>query len=155
MFTHINKENKPTMVDVGDKKITKRRALARSVVVAHAVLMQHFKDGDISTKKGPVFQTAIIAGNMAVKKTFDLIPFCHPVPIEACNINIDVVDNKIVINCEVKAEYKTGIEMEALCGASVAALTVYDMCKALSHEIIIEKTELISKNGGKKDYVKT
>ncbi len=154
MFTHLDKKNKPKMVDVGDKIITKRRAIARSIITAPEVLMQHFSDGEISTKKGPVFQTAIIAGTMAVKKTPELIPFCHSLPIESCKINIDVIDNKIVILCDVSTHYKTGIEMEALCGASIAALTVYDMCKALSHEIVIESTELINKSGGKNDYAK-
>ena len=154
MFTHLDKKNMPKMVDVGEKIVTKRRAIARSIIVAPEILMQHFSDGEISTKKGPVFQTAIIAGTMAVKKTFELIPFCHSLPIEACKINIDVVDNKIVILCDISTHYKTGIEMEALCGASIAALTIYDMCKALSHEIKIESTELIKKSGGKNDYAK-
>ncbi len=155
MFTHVDENNQPKMVDVGEKKVTRRLAKARSVVVAPDLVMQHFKDGEISTKKGPVFQTAIIAGTMALKKTSELIPFCHPIPIESCHISIQVIGGQIIIDCEASTHGKTGIEMEALCGASLAALTVYDMCKALSHEIRIESTELLEKSGGKRDYVKT
>ena len=115
--------------------------------------MQHFNNDEILTKKGPVFQTAIIAGTMAAKKTSELIPFCHPIGLENCRININVNDaDEIVIECITTVTSKTGVEMEALTGATVAALTVYDMCKALSHDIVIRETRLISKTGGKSDY---
>ena len=109
---------------------------------------------EIHSKKGPVFQTAIIAGVMAAKKTHELIPFCHPLGLESCKIQVNVDNNQdLVIVCECKVSGKTGVEMEALTGATVAALTVYDMCKALSHQIIIGETKLLTKSGGKSGYV--
>lgn len=155
MFTHVDHNNRPKMVDVGGKVASHRFAWARSVVVAPECVMKHFNNNEICTKKGPVFQTAIIAGTMAVKKTHDLIPFCHPMAIEGCEIEICVSDLKIIVDCKVSVFHKTGVEMEALFGASVAALTIYDMCKALSHEISIEQTELMEKSGGKHDYQKS
>jgi cyclic pyranopterin monophosphate synthase len=113
-------------------------------------------DGDIQTKKGAVFQTAIIAGTMAVKKTSDLIPFCHPLPIDNCKINIYMADNQeVIIECVVKVHSRTGVEMEALTGVSVAALTIYDMCKAISQHIIIKEIKLMAKSGGKTDFQRT
>jgi cyclic pyranopterin phosphate synthase len=107
----------------------------------------------LRTKKGPVFETAIIAGVMAAKRTHDLIPFCHPLPLEDCKIDIAWgAQNEVVIQCSVRATHKTGVEMEALTGASVAALTIYDMCKALTHGIEIRDVALLSKTGGKRDY---
>lgn len=153
MFTHVDKTNRPKMVDVSEKSSTLRRAVAESCVVVSDEIMSHFKGDDIQTKKGPVFNTAIIAGTAAVKKTWDLIPFCHPLLIQGCNFKIHTAPvNRIIIQCEVITEGKTGVEMEALCGATVAALTVYDMCKALSHEMKIESTRLLEKQGGKSDY---
>ena len=154
-LSHIDSNNNPTMVDVGDKAITQRTATAQSKVILPTTVKAALTDGEINTKKGPVIQTAIIAGVMAAKKTHELIPFCHPLPLENCKINIDVTANKnLLITCECKVTGKTGIEMEALTGASVAALTIYDMCKALSHEITITDTQLIKKSGGKSDYQK-
>jgi cyclic pyranopterin phosphate synthase len=122
------------------------------VVVADEI-MEKFVGEDIHTKKGPVFQTAIIAGVMAAKKTGDLIPLCHPLGLENCQIFIKVIGkNDIEILCTASLSGKTGIEMEALTGASVAALTIYDMCKAMSHHIVIKETRLIEKTGGKKDF---
>jgi cyclic pyranopterin phosphate synthase len=110
-------------------------------------------DGDeIHSKKGPVFATAIIAGVMAAKKTHELIPFCHPLGLEKCDVTIDVDASDLTILCRCKVHHKTGVEMEALTGASVAALTIYDMCKALSHDIVIGETRLIAKTGGKQDF---
>ena len=155
MLTHVNEKNQPTMVDVSKKNSTQRFARARSIVQVPKTILQQFKDGDIQTKKGPVFNTAIVAGTMAVKKTHDFIPFCHPLPIESCHIDIWVNEKEeIVVECSAKAHYKTGIEMEALCGASIAALTIYDMCKAMSQEICITQTYLLEKSGGKSDYLK-
>jgi cyclic pyranopterin phosphate synthase len=111
------------------------------------------QDGEITTAKGPVFQTAIIAGTMAAKKTHDLIPFCHPIGLESCRIEIQIdASGNAQIDCRTKVVHKTGVEMEALTGASVAALTIYDMCKALSHDIVVESVRLVSKSGGKNDY---
>ncbi|MBT8101047.1 MAG: cyclic pyranopterin monophosphate synthase MoaC, partial [Gammaproteobacteria bacterium] len=110
-------------------------------------------EGDeINSKKGPVFATAIIAGVMAAKKTHELIPFCHPLGLEKCDISIRLDGNKAKVRCRCKVRHKTGVEMEALTGASVAALTIYDMCKALSHDIVISDTRLLSKSGGKQDF---
>lgn len=139
------------MVDVGDKVVTRRTATAQTrvrfpVEVAEALRMQQF-----NTVKGPVFQTAIIAGTMAAKKTHELIPFCHPLGIEKCKLEIEMEGDDAVIRCTVSVHHKTGVEMEALTGASVAALTVYDMCKALSHDIVIAETRLVEKRGGKSD----
>lgn len=153
MFTHVDENNQPTMVDVGNKASTYRTAKAYGVVIVPEEVMCHFNGTEITTKKGPVFQSAIIAGTMAAKKTSNYIPFCHPLAIEGCKINIQVKDLKrIEITCEVSLHHKTGVEMEALTGVSVAALTIYDMCKALSHAIEICQIQLLSKTGGKSDF---
>jgi len=152
MLNHIDKKNRPTMVDISSKKTTKRSATATAKIIFPEAVKDCFKDGDLQTKKGPVIDTAIIAGTMAVKKTHDLIPFCHPLNINACHISIEPDDNQdFIITCEVDIEHKTGVEMEALTGVSVAALTVYDMCKSLSHEIVISDISLQRKTGGKTD----
>lgn len=152
-FSHLDKTGNPSMVDVSAKKITRRVATARSMVILPENVLEHFTNGDIQTKKGSVFQTAIIAGIMAAKKTGELIPLCHPLGLDNCAINIELNGkNEIVIDCTARIEAKTGIEMEALVGASVAALTIYDMCKAFSHDIIIKETKLMRKTGGKNDF---
>jgi len=155
MLTHIDPENQPTMVNVSAKDVSHRRAIASSLVRVPLSIIELLDSGEILTKKGPVFSTAIIAGNMAVKKCSELIPLCHSIPVEACKIVIKINDDKdILITCEVETHNKTGIEMEALTGASIAALTVYDMCKAMSHDIQIVETKLLEKTGGKSDYSK-
>ncbi|MFT4734837.1 MAG: cyclic pyranopterin phosphate synthase [Algoriphagus sp.] len=152
-FTHIDATGNPSMVDVGDKPITKRVAKARSILVLDDAILAKLQNEEIHTRKGPVFQTAIIAGVMAAKKTGDLIPLCHPLGLENCQIDISVNSkNEVEIICTASLTGKTGIEMEALTGASVAALTVYDMCKALSHNIVIKEIRLIAKSGGKRDF---
>lgn len=151
-FTHIDESGKATMVDVGGKQVTKRTATARSVVVLPDEVLQHVSNGEIATKKGAVLQTAIIAGIMAAKKTGELIPLCHPLGMDNCDINIQVNGNELVIDCTTSIEAKTGVEMEALVGVSIAALTVYDMCKAMSHDIVIKETKLMAKTGGKRDF---
>ena len=152
-FSHVDAAGNPAMVDVSAKAETKRIARAQSIVVLGPEIMQHLTQGDIQTKKGPVFQTAIIAGTMGAKKTADLIPLCHPLGLESCTFQIQVKDaNEVVIDCTTIITGKTGVEMEALTGATVAALTIYDMCKAFSHDIVIKETRLISKTGGKSDY---
>ena len=115
-------------------------------------VLSHVTDDEISTRKGPVFATAIIAGVMAAKKTHELIPFCHPLGLESCKVTIEMNGDLAVIDCRCKVTHKTGVEMEALTGASIAALTVYDMLKALSHDIVISETRLIAKTGGKQDF---
>lgn len=152
-FSHLDEKGKATMVDVGGKQVTRRTATARSIVVLPPEVMEKFAADDIQTKKGSVFQTAIIAGIMAAKKTGELIPLCHPIGMDNCNITIQTNEQQeVVIDCTASITAKTGIEMEALVGASVAALTVYDMCKALSHDIVIKETKLIEKTGGKRDF---
>lgn len=152
-LTHLDKAGNPSMVDVGEKTPTKRTAKARSIVVVSDEILSQLVGNEITTKKGPVFQTAIIAGVMAAKRTGDLIPLCHPLGLENCQIEISVnAANEIEIVCTASLTGKTGIEMEALTGASIAALTIYDMCKAMSHEIVIKETRLIEKRGGKSDF---
>lgn len=152
-FSHIDSGNRPTMVDVSDKAVTKRSASAEARVefpptVAAALIANGF-----NSAKGPVFQTAIIAGVMAAKRTHELIPFCHPLTLENCKITIEMEGDVAVIRCTASVTHKTGVEMEALTGASVAALTIYDMCKALSHDIVIAGTKLMAKSGGRSgDY---
>jgi cyclic pyranopterin phosphate synthase len=151
-FTHIDSSGNPSMVDVSGKKITKRTAKAQAIVDVGPEILDLIEGNELITRKGPVFQTAIIAGVMGAKQTSTLIPFCHPLGLEDCQIKIHVKGNKIVIESSSTITSKTGVEMEALTGASVAALTVYDMCKALSHEIVIEEIKLMEKTGGKKDF---
>ncbi|MDB4919208.1 MAG: Cyclic pyranopterin monophosphate synthase accessory protein [Mucilaginibacter sp.] len=141
------------MVDVTEKSVTHRTAVARSIVSLPEEVLTHLTDGDLQTKKGSVFQIAIIAGIMAAKKTGDLIPLCHPLGLDNCNIAISLNEKQeVVIECTASITAKTGVEMEALIGASIAALTVYDMCKAMSHDIVITETKLIEKTGGKRDF---
>ena len=152
-FTHLDKEGNPTMVDVGNKQITLRTAVARSIVELDNEIIKMLVNDEIHTKKGPVFQTAIIAGIMGAKKTSELIPLCHPLGLDKVSIEIKVNENnEVEIICTAKLSAKTGVEMEALTGASIAALTIYDMCKGFSHNIIIKETRLISKTGGKSDF---
>ena len=151
-FTHIGKKNTPKMVNVGDKKITKRKATAKATMFLGTEIISHFKNDELTTKKGPVFQTAIVAGVQAVKKTSDLIPMCHPLLINGVDIDIDIVDTEnIEILCTVSIEGKTGVEMEALTGATITALTVYDMCKSISQKMVIKEVKLVEKSGGKSD----
>lgn len=154
-LTHLDDNNSPAMVDVSEKKTTKRIAKARTVVTLTQGIMDLIESGEIQSKKGPVFQTAIIAGTMAAKKTGDLIPLCHPLGLESCDFEINTDGLDVIIDCTCSLTAKTGIEMEALTGASLAALTIYDMCKAISHDIVIKETRLIAKSGGKSDFTWT
>ncbi len=151
-LSHIDDSNRPTMVDVSDKVVTERQAHARATIDLPTEVVAELDGDEITTKKGPVFATAIIAGVMAAKKTHELIPFCHPLGLENCKITIEVAEQRAIIDCRCKVHHKTGVEMEALTGASVAALTVYDMCKAMSHDIVISETRLMAKTGGKQDF---
>ncbi len=152
-FTHINEKNQPKMVNVGDKKITKRKAIAKATMFLGKEIISHFSNDEVHTKKGPVFQTAIIAGIQAVKKTSDLIPMCHPLLINGVDIDISIIDKEnIEILCAVEIDGKTGVEMEALTGATVAGLTIYDMCKAISQKMVLKEVKLVEKTGGKSDY---
>lgn len=154
-FTHVSPEGLPKMVNVSGKKITKRTASALAILAPGKAIIDQIHGNELITKKGPVFQTAIIAGVMGAKKTPELIPFCHSVALEDCSIDISIKKDKIHILTKAVTTGKTGVEMEALTAASVAALTVYDMCKALSHTIVIESIMLMEKTGGKKDFKRT
>ena len=140
------------MVDVGAKAVGRRTATAEARVRFPAGVADALRESGYSTRKGPVFHTATIAGVMAAKRTHELIPLCHPLALESCDIEIDLPDGaEAIIRCTVSVHHRTGVEMEALTGASVAALTVYDMCKALSHDIVIGPVRLLEKHGGKRD----
>lgn len=152
-FTHLDASGHPSMVNVSEKRTTHRMAKAKSIVRINEEILSHFEKEDIQTAKGPVFQTAIIAGIMAAKKTGDLIPLCHPLGLENVQIDISLQKNlEVHIYCTANIYAKTGVEMEALMGATIAALTIYDMCKAFSHDIRIKETYLVEKRGGKRDF---
>jgi len=152
-LTHLDTNNRPTMVDVGAKEVTLRIAVAEARVrLPRAVALALRKSGH-RTKKGPVFDTAIVAGVMAAKRTHELIPFCHPLGLDNCTVVVEEQKaGELRIRCQVSIHHRTGVEMEALTGASVAALTIYDMCKALSHDIEITGVRLLEKSGGKRDF---
>ncbi len=140
------------MVDVSDKKSTKRTALAKATLFLGKEILSHFTNDELMTKKGPVFQTAIIAGIQGVKKTSELIPMCHPLFINGVDIDIKIVDTETIeVFCKVTIEGKTGVEMEALTGVNITCLTIYDMCKSISQEMVIKEVQLLEKTGGKSD----
>jgi cyclic pyranopterin phosphate synthase len=154
MLSHIDDRGQPAMVNVGDKMVTRRTAHAVAVVTLPPELAALLKEGEIATKKGAVFQTAILAGVMGAKRTSELIPLCHPLGLDDCLISVvPAADGlQVDIHCRVQTHGKTGVEMEALTGATVAALTIYDMGKAVSHGIVIREVRLLEKTGGKRDY---
>ena len=153
-LTHLNAAGQAAMVDVGAKTATARVARARARVRLGTDILALVQAGELPTRKGPVFQTAILAGVMAAKKTADLIPLCHPLGMDNCQVHIGLLPpDALLIECTASVTGKTGVEMEALTGATVAALTVYDMCKALSHNIVIEEVRLLEKTGGKRDFL--
>ena len=150
-LSHLDAARRPSMVGVGAKAITHRIAEAEARVALPAAVARALRASGHRSAKGPVFDTAIIAGVQAVKRTAEMIPFCHPLPIEHCNISIArAAGNQLRIRCRVETHHKTGVEMEALTGVSIAALTIYDMCKALSHDIRILEVRLIHKSGGRR-----
>jgi cyclic pyranopterin monophosphate synthase len=154
-LTHLDAANRPTMVDVGAKTATWREAAAEATVKLPPAVARELARTGHRTKKGPIFDTAIVAGVMAAKKTHEIIPFCHPLPLERCTVDIATrARGDIHIVCSVAVHHKTGVEMEALVGASAAALTIYDMCKALSHDIVIGPVRLLRKTGGKRDFAR-
>lgn len=154
MFSHLDARNRPAMVNVGAKPVTKRTAHAVAIVSLPPELAALLRDGDIATKKGPIFHTAVIAGVMGAKKTSELIPLCHPLALDDCQVEIVPAPERgeIEIHCRVQTHAKTGVEMEAMTGASVAALTFYDMAKSVTHGIVIKALRLLEKTGGKSDY---
>ncbi|KFN42991.1 hypothetical protein N790_11120 [Arenimonas malthae CC-JY-1] len=150
-LTHLDAAGRPAMVDVSAKPATAREAVAECRVRFPAAVAQALRKGGMKTAKGPVMDTAVIAGTMAVKRTHELIPFCHPLPIDGCRFDLAWSGDSVLrIECAVKTTHRTGVEMEALAGATLAALTVYDMCKALSHAIVIGPAKLVAKRGGKR-----
>lgn len=152
-LTHIDKDGMPAMVDVSAKAVTAREAVAECRVRFPADVAAQLRKSGLKSAKGGIAETAIVAGTMAVKRTHELIPFCHPLPIDGCRIAVDWHDEReLRIECAVKTTHRTGVEMEALTGATVAALTVYDMCKALSHAIVLGPAKLLGKRGGKRDF---
>ncbi len=150
--SHINESGQASMVDVTDKLPTRRTALASARVFLPDEVLGCVKGGDILTAKGAVFQLARIAGVYASKMTGHLIPLCHPLPLDYCNVEIELSGSIAVIEAEVRTTAKTGVEMEALHAASTAALTIYDMCKSMGHGIVISEIRLLKKTGGKLDY---
>lgn len=152
-LSHVDEQGRPRMVDVGGKAETRREATARAIVHLPAAVAGKLVGGELVSAKGPVFATAIVAGVMAAKRTHELIPFCHPLGLDDCAVDIEARNgSELVVTCRCRITARTGVEMEALTGASVAALTIYDMCKALSHDIVIGETRLIEKRGGKSDF---
>lgn len=151
-LTHLDPDGLPAMVDVSAKATTTRDAQAECRVKFPAAVAVQLRASGLKSAKGGIVETAIIAGTMAVKRTHELIPFCHPLPIDGVRFAIDWDgDTALRIECTVRTTHRTGVEMEALTGATVAALTVYDMCKALSHRIVIGPAKLVAKRGGKRD----
>lgn len=144
-FSHLNNDNMPRMVDISDKLPCKRIARAESTIRLNDEIVSLFVNEEINAPKGAVFHTAILAGIQAVKETPRLVPLCHPIPLSACNIRITLDGIKATIHCEVISQYATGVEMEAIVGATFAAITIYDMCKGINSDMIIMETKLIEK----------
>ena len=151
-LSHIDEKGNPMMVDVSAKSSTRRVARAQAIMTLGPEIMAAIRDQELITKKGPVFQTARLAGVMGAKRTADLIPLTHPIGLEDCQVNIRTVGGRVHIESAVVTTGKTGVEMEALTAVTLAALTIYDMCKALSQEMVVEEVRLLEKTGGKKDY---
>ena len=153
-LSHLDARDRPAMVDVGAKEVTHRTAEAEARVRLPAAVARALRASGHRTKKGPVFDTAVLAGVMAAKRTHELIPFCHPLALDNCRIDISQRASVIVVRCRVSVHHRTGVEMEALTGAAVAALTIYDMCKALSHDIEIDGLKLMAKAGGRRPFAR-
>ncbi len=152
-FSHVDDAGRPQMVDITRKDVTLRTATARCRIELPPETLARLRDADFRVGKGPVIDTAIIAATQAVKRTHELIPFCHALPIERCRVIIECTsDSALEIECEVSARARTGVEMEALTGAAVAALTVYDMCKSLGHAMTIGGLRVLAKRGGTRDF---
>ena len=154
VLSHLDSDGDITMVDVSGKIATTREARAQGQVIFPAIIYEQIKAADGMTKKGSITQTAHIAGIMAAKRTHDLIPLCHPLPLDKIGLSFEYNNsqNSITVTATVKVTHKTGVEMEALTAVSVACLTIYDMTKAISHDIVIDNIHLMKKTGGKSDY---
>ncbi|MCC6562395.1 MAG: cyclic pyranopterin monophosphate synthase MoaC, partial [Xanthomonadales bacterium] len=152
-LSHVDAEGLPCMVDVGDKSVTRREACAEAWVHFPAEVAAQLRQRDMRAAKGAVLDTAVVAGTLAVKRTHELIPFCHPLPVEKIAFEHRWHDaERLCLRCTVAATARTGVEMEALVGVQIAAATVYDMCKALSHAIRIESTAVLAKSGGRDNF---
>ena len=155
-LTHVDAAGRPGMVDVSGKASSAREAKAECRVRFPPAVAAQLRASGLRSAKGGIVETAIVAGTMAVKRTHELIPFCHPLPIDGCRIAIDWQGERdLRIECTVRTTHRTGVEMEALTGATIAALTVYDMCKALSHAIVVGPAKLLGKRGGRHDFGET
>lgn len=151
MLTHIDGQGKAVMVDVGEKDVTERTARAAATIRMKPETLEALLSADL--KKGDGLAAARIAGIMGAKRTPDLIPLCHPLPLDSVNVEIEkIADDALRLTVTAKCSYKTGVEMEALTGACIASLTVYDMCKAIDRGMVIEDVRLLEKTGGKSDY---
>jgi len=151
-LSHIDEAGNASMVDVSNKNSTTRTATASGAVLFPQEVFETLAAQDFLGAKGSIIQTAVIAGIQAVKKTSELIPLCHQLNLSKVHIDIQPKDNTLRIICKVKCMERTGVEMEALTGVSISALTIYDMCKALSHDIQISNIQLEQKTGGKNDF---
>ena len=154
-LTHLDPAGRPAMVDVGDKPVTARRALAEGRVSLPPSVAACLVGDELDSRKGPVYHSAILAGTLAAKRTAELIPLCHTLPLERLRVWIETEPRpdgaaEAVIRCEAALHGRTGVEMEALTAVAVAALTVVDMCKALSHEMVIHGIRLLEKEGGRR-----
>ena len=151
-LSHVDAGGRPRMVDVSGKPSTTRTATAECAVAFPLAIAAQLRENGLRSSKGAIVDTAIVAGTMAVKRTYELIPFCHPLPIDGCQFAVEWQGpDSLRIECSVKTTHRTGVEMEALTGATVAALTVYDMAKALSHAIVVGPARLLAKKGGKRE----
>ncbi|GBQ09450.1 cyclic pyranopterin monophosphate synthase MoaC [Swaminathania salitolerans] len=152
-LTHVDaKGERPRMVEIGDKTVTRREAHAQARLVFPPDVARSLAEAGYMTRKGAVLTVAQLAGITGTKATSQLIPLCHPLPLTGCTVDIAIEGDEAVIDCRVKCEGRTGVEMEALTGASIAALTLYDMCKALTHDMVIREVRLLGKTGGKRDF---
>ena len=147
-FTHFNDQGRAKMVDVGEKPATRRTALAGARVLVSRETLELIRDGGM--KKGDVLAVAQVAGVMAAKRTAELIPMCHPVAVDGIDLRLELDEERrcVDIRAAVRCDGRTGVEMEALTAASVAALTVYDMCKAVQRDMVISDVRLLEKTGG-------
>lgn len=152
-LSHVDANGeRPRMVEIGEKAVTRREAHAQARLRFPPDVARTLADAGYMTSKGAVLTVAQLAGIMGTKATAQLIPLCHPLSLTGCRVEITVESCDAIIDCHVKCEGKTGVEMEALTGATVAALTLYDMCKALSHDMVIRDVRLVGKSGGKRDF---
>ena len=149
-MTHLNKDGEANMVDISLKKDTSRSALAISQVILSETILRAINDGNVP--KGDLFASARIAGIQAAKRCSELRPLCHPVPLTKATIKFEMLENILSIYALCKTTGRTGVEMEALTGVSIAALTIYDMCKGIDKGIVIKDTRLLEKIGGKSGH---